>query len=139
MSSAAIRAKDFLLFATFTAAAAGGGIAWAQLPSIPGMGGGIGGLSGISSMGAGNAAGVLGYCLQNNLLSSGKTSTATSVLGSLTGMPGVSGSEGFIAGQAGNILGGSGRSSNALSLDSLSGDLKSQACNMVLKQAKTFL
>ena len=125
------QAKALLLFAALSAAPAS-----AQFPSIPGMGG-LGGLGGISSMGMGNAAGVLGYCLQNNLIGGASAGGASSVLSSLTKQPGVAGSQGYTAGQAGNILGSNG--TNALSLGSLSGDLKSQACNMVLKQAKTFL
>jgi hypothetical protein len=126
--------KPFLLFAAIAASA--GGPASAQFPSLPGMGG-LGGLSGISSMGMGNAAGVLGYCLKNNLLGGASAGGATDVLSSLTKKPGVAGSTGYTAGQAGNILSGSG--GNALSLGSLNGNLKSQACGMVLKQAQKFL
>ena len=128
-------AKALTILAGLVFAAAGP--ASAQFASLPSMGN-LGGLGGISSMGMGNAAGVLGYCLQNNLLGGASAGGATSVLDSLTKKPGVAGSSGFTAGQAGNILGGSG-GGNALSLGGLSGDLKSQACNMVLKQAKTFL
>ena len=128
--------KALLILASLAAAIAGP--AQAQLPSLGGLGG-LGGLSGISSMGMGNAAGVLGYCLQNNLLggASGGSSGATSVLSNLTKKPGVAGSSGFTAGQAGNILGGNG--GTAMSLANVNSSLKSQACNMVLKQAKTFL
>jgi len=127
------RSRAFLLFAAFAAASAP---ASAQFPSLPGMGG-LGGLSGISSMGMGNAAGVLGYCLQNNLLGGASAGGATNVLSSLTKKPGVAGSSGYTAGQAGNIL--TGKSGHGLSLGSLSGDMKSQACGMVLKQAQKFL
>ena len=127
--------KALLILASLTAAAIGVP-AQAQLPSLGGLGG-LGGLSGISSMGMGNAAGVLGYCLQNNLLGGATGGGATSVLSGLTKKPGVAGSSGFTAGQAGNILGGNG--GTALSLANVNNSLKSQACNMVLKQAQTFL
>ena len=124
-------ARSCSLFAAlvFSAAAA----APAQMPSIPGLGG-LGGLPNISNMGMGNAAGVLGYCTQNKLL--GGSTDASSVANSLLKKPGVAGSEEFAAGQAGNILTG-GKSS--FSLGSVSDPIKSQACNMVLKQAGKFL
>jgi hypothetical protein len=96
--------------------------------------GGLGGVPNISDLGIGNAAGVLGYCAKNRLL--GDTSGASSVLNALEKKPGVTSSKDFAAGQAGQILGGDGVS---LSLDSITGPMKSQACEMVLKQAQQFL
>lgn len=119
-----------ILFAVLSAGAA---VAAAQLPSIPGMGG-MGGMPNISGMGMGNAAGVLGYCTKNKVL--GSSSGASSVLSSLEKKPGVTGSKEFAAGQAGHILTGKG---SGFSLGSASGPVKSQACNMVLKQAHHFL
>lgn len=104
----------------------------AQMPSIPGLGG-IGGLPSISGMGMGNAAGVLGYCMKNNLL--GGSTNASSVADSLMKKPGVAGSKGFAAGNAGTILSGK----QSFSLGSVSDPIKSQACGMVLKQAGKFL
>ena len=124
------RAAPAIFFAILAVGAAG---AAAQLPSIPGMGG-LGGMPNISGMGVGNAAGVLGYCTKNKLL--GGSSGASSVLSSLEKKPGVTSSKGFAAGQAGHILGGNGAN---LSLDSVAGPMKSQACNRVLKQARHFL
>lgn len=88
----------------------------------------------ISGMGVGNAAGALAYCTKNKVL--GSSTGASSVLSSLEKKPGVTSSKDFAAGQAGQILGGKG---GAFSLDSATGPMKSQACNMVLKQAKHFL
>ena len=104
-----------------------------QMPTIPGLGG-MTGLPNISGMGMGNAAGVLGYCMQNNLM--GGSTEASSVANSLLKKPGVAGSEEFAAGQAGNILTGG---KSGFSLGSVSDPIKSQACNMVLKQAGKFL
>ena len=109
--------------------------ATAQLPGLPGGSSMLGGmLPNVSGISAGNAAGVLGYCLQGNML--GGTS-ASSVLGGLTKNPAVKTSPDYTAGLAGNILGGGGGS--PFSLGQLPTDLKSKACNMVLKQATTLL
>jgi hypothetical protein len=125
--------------------------AQAQMPGMPGMpagapgsvGGMAGGMAGgatsslgmpdVSSMGVGNATGVLSYCVKNNVLGG---SEATSALGSLTGKPEVKSSDGFTAGSAGTLLSGNG---SKLSLDSVPAPMKSKVCNMVLKQAKSFL
>lgn len=104
----------------------------AQLPSIPGMGG-IGGLPDISSIGVGNATGALGYCVKNKLL---KGADAGSVLNTLNGKPNVATSPGYADGQSGNLKLGNGSN---FSLSGIQGQAKTQACNMVLKQAKTFL
>jgi hypothetical protein len=123
------------------------GTARAQMPSMPGMPGGAssvaGGMAGgatggmgmpnVSSMGVGNATGVLSYCVKNNVLSG---SDATSTLGALTGKPEVKSSDGFTAGSAGNVVSGDG---SKLSLDSVPAPMKSKVCDMVLKQAKSFI
>jgi Protein of unknown function (DUF2501) len=118
-------------------------IAQAQMPSMPSAGGMAGGMAGgatsglgmpnVSSMGAGNATGVLSYCVKNNVLSG---SDATSTLGALTGKPEVKSSDGFTAGSAGNIVSGDG---SKVSLDSMPPSMKTKACGMVLKQAKSFM
>ena len=124
------RTSSAILFAIL---AAGTANAAAQLPSIPGVGG-LGGMPNISGMGVGNAAGVLNYCAKNKVL--GGSSGASSVLSALEKKPGVTSSKEFAAGESGHILGGKG---TGFSLDSATGPMKSQACDMVLKQAKHFL
>jgi hypothetical protein len=126
-------AQRAILLALLAAGATG---AIGQLPSLPGMGsvGGLGGLPDISGVGMGNAAGVLGYCTKNKLL--GGSSDASSVLSTLGKKPGVTTSKEFTAGQAGQIVGEKGAK---FSLDSVTGPMKSKACNMVLKQARNFL
>ena len=104
-----------------------------HMPSIPGLGG-MGGLPNISGMGMGNAAGVLGYCAKNKLLG-GQSAHATSVVDGLMKKPGVAGSKGLAAGEAGTILSGK----TSFPLASVSDPIKSQACGMVLKQAGKFL
>ncbi len=126
--------------------------------SLGGLGGGLGGLFGgaapsIGSIGAGNAAGLLGYCLKNNLLGQGgmlggltggqtgaraapQASGAQSILQRLTGRKDVQTSPGFAAGQAGQVQAGNGQT---LALGNLGGQVKTQLCNVVLKRAKAFL
>ncbi|GAA0668236.1 hypothetical protein FHT00_000272 [Sphingomonas insulae] len=123
--------------------------ATSQAGGLLGRAGGLlgGGLPQVGSIGAGNAAGLLGYCVKNKLLgvvdsaggataTNGTNSGAAGILGRLTGKPGVATSPGYAAGQSGRVLGGGGQS---LSLDSLRGQVKSQVCNVVLKRAQSFL
>ncbi|MET0588041.1 MAG: DUF2501 domain-containing protein, partial [Novosphingobium sp.] len=107
------------------------GAANAQLPKLPGGAGGAVGLPDVSSMGAGNAAGVLGYCVKNKLVGG---ADASSVLGGLTAKPEVKASPDFKSGEVGNILSGDGSS---FSLNSAPKQMKSKACDMVLKQGKS--
>ncbi|GGE18006.1 hypothetical protein GCM10011529_25640 [Polymorphobacter glacialis] len=111
------------------------GAAQAQLPAMPStksLSGLTGGLPDMSKLSAGNAAGVLGYCVKNKVLGGGD---ASSVLSKLTGKPGVTSSADYKTGEAGQL--GTGKS--ALSLDSLTGSLKTKACDMVLKDAKSLI
>src|SRR5262245_52768111 len=64
------------------------------------------GLPNVSSMTAGNAAGVLQYCMKNNLVS---TSSAGAVLDGLGKKPDLTKSADYTAGQSGKILTGSGK------------------------------
>ncbi len=107
----------------------------------------IGGLPDLAGIGAGNAAGLLGYCIQNNLLGgltgqagSGATRAAdggaSSILQRLTGRQGVTTSPGYQAGQSGQVVAPSGQ---ALSLDGLRGQVKNRVCGLVLKRARSFL
>lgn len=105
------------------------GTASAQLPGIPG---GVG-LPDVSKMGAPNVAGVLGYCVKNKLLGG---DSANSVIDGLKGKAGVTSAPEYSSGQAGNIVTGSG---SPVSLDSLPAQLKTQACNAVLKHGSSLL
>lgn len=109
--------------------ARGGGLA-----GLLGEGGllGDGGLPNIASAGAGNAAGLLGYCIKNNLVAG---NGAAGILGQLTGKRGVTASPGFEAGQRGQVQTGD----NAFSLAGVQDRVKTQLCGMVLKRARSFL
>jgi hypothetical protein len=93
---------------------------------------GGGGLPDIASTGAGNAAGLLGYCIKNNLV---EGNGAAGILGRLTGRQGVTASPGFEAGQKGQVQTGR----NAFSLAGVQDRVKTQLCGLVLKRARSFL
>ena len=90
-------------------------------------------LPNVSSMTAGNAAGVLQYCMKNKLVSS---SSAGAVLEGLGKKPDLTKSADYAAGQSGKVLTGSGKGTSIAGMQPY---LKSQTCSMVLKQAKHFL
>ena len=84
---------------------------------------------------AGNAAGVITYCMKNNYLNTDK---AAQVKDQLLGKLGVPRQEeprdqGFQSGLGGLVTGSNGKS---FSIDRLKGDLKEKACDLVLNNAK---
>jgi len=105
----------------------GVGSAHAQLsaPPIPSV------LPNVAKMSAGNAAGVLQYCMKNHLVS---TVSAGTVVDNLTKKPEITKSSDFSTGQAGQIV-----ADKRFSIAKAPSHLKSQACDMVLKQGKHLL
>ncbi|MDQ0839507.1 DUF2501 domain-containing protein [Sphingomonas faeni] len=126
---------------------------------LGGLGGLLGGaLPSVGWIGAGNAAGLLGYCLKNNLLGQGgalgaltggrngaaraggstnaPATGAQSILQRLTGRQGIRTSPGYAAGQEGEVQAPNGQ---AFSLDDLGGQVKTRMCSVVLNRAKAFL
>jgi hypothetical protein len=81
----------------------------------------------------GNAAGVLQYCVQNNYLGGDATSLKDKLLAKVTGQP--KQQTGFANGAKG-LLQGSGSS---FDLKSVSGTVKTKACDYVLKNAKSLM
>ena len=98
--------------------------------SLPSM---VSGLPKVGSMSAGNAAGVLQYCTTNKLVSS---TSSSMILDGLKKKPNLTSSADYAAGKAGKIVGGGAK---PFSLAQAPPHLKSQACDMVLKQAKHLL
>lgn len=92
-------------------------------------------LPSLSSASTSNVAGILGYCVQNNVLQS-STSTASSVLNNLTQKPGVTSSSAYSAGQQGLLQTGD---NQMFSLANLKGQLKTKLCNTVLSKAQSLL
>lgn len=106
--------------------------------------GGVGGSSALSAAGlmgsgsAGNAAGVITYCMKNNYLNADK---AAQVKGQLLGKMGLGAQEepkdeGYASGLSGLITGSDGKSFN---LDKVKGDVKEKACDYVLDNAQSLL
>lgn len=91
----------------------------------------ISALPDIKSISPANAAGVLQYCVKNNLVSSAATDE---VLAPLTAKQGIKGSPEFGAGQAGSIISGG----KTFALGGANDYLRSQACDLVFRQAKLF-
>ena len=109
----------------------------------PALGGGAD-ISALSAMGltgsgtAGNAAGVITYCMKNNYLNAGK---AAQVKDQLLGKMGLGQKEepkdeGYASGLSGMVMGSGGKSFN---LAKVKGDLKEKACDFVLDNAKSLL
>ncbi len=98
----------------------GGGMMSQMLPSL-------------SSSSTSNVAGVLSYCVQNNIV---QGSSATSALSALTGKSGVTSSSGYQAGEQGDIQSGNGSS---FALSSVNQQIKTKACNLVLQHAQSLL
>jgi hypothetical protein len=90
-------------------------------------------LPNLSSTTAGNAAGLLGYCVKNKILGG---SSAASALGTLTERKAITSSEDYTAGRSGKLLTGQG---NSLSLSGLGGTIKGKVCDLVLQRALSFL
>lgn len=109
--------------ATSSAKSAGMGMMSNMLPSL-------------SSASTSNITGVLGYCVQNNVLQGAQSTAASSVLGNLTQKESVTSSSGYSAGQQGLLQTGD---NQTFSLANLKGELKSKLCNMVLNKAQSFL
>lgn len=106
-----------------------------------GSGAGAGALTALGlspSATAGNAAGVITYCMKNNYLNADK---AAQVKDQLLGKLGMKKQEepkdkGFQGGLAGLVTGADGKS---FSIDRLKGSLKEKACDFVLDNAKNLI
>lgn len=111
------------------------------------LGGALGGgadMSALSGLGltssgtAGNAAGVITYCMKNNYLNASK---AAHVKDQLLGKMGLAPKEepkdeGYLSGLSGMVTGSGGRS---FDLDKVKGNLKEKACDYVLDNAQSLL
>ena len=159
-----------------TAPAERGGGWGDSLGDLGGLGGDLGGLGGllggampsVGSIGAGNAAGLLGYCLKNNLLGQGGALGGAQgggqglggMLGGLTGRSAAPPRTAAPATGAQSILqrltgrrdvqtspgyaaGQAGQvqagNGQSLSLGNLGGQVKTKLCSLVLNRAKAFL
>jgi hypothetical protein len=88
-------------------------------------------LPGVSKITLANAAGVLKYCEEKNLVSGAATDA---VLDTFVNKPDVKSTD-YLAGVTGKILGDGGKD---YTIGTAPGYLQSEACNRVLQQAKAF-
>ena len=103
------------------------GAASAQLPA-----GLLGSLApNVSSASAGNAAGLLTYCIKNKVLGA---QDASAVLGKLTGTNDVTQSKDYAQGSAGVVQTGNG---TGFSLANLKGQRKTRMCDMMLQHGRS--
>jgi hypothetical protein len=108
-----------------------------------GTGGALGGLTGglpsVSQASPGNTAGVLQYCVRNNLVSgSAATSVKDSVVSKVTGSGQGANDSGFKAGNNGLLQTGNGQSFS-LSGSGVKEQVTHKVCDMVLEHAKSLL
>jgi hypothetical protein len=92
---------------------------------------------------AGNAAGVLQFCITNNYLGGADLTNAGSMkdklVGKLGGQDKADADSGYTAGAAGNVIGGDGKSVSIADMGSLENKLTQQGCQAVLSHASSLL
>jgi hypothetical protein len=98
-------------------------------------------LSSLAPGSAGNAAGVLQFCLSNNYLGGADASSMKDkLIGKVGGQDKADQDTGFVSGAKGVVMGGDGKSTNIADMGgSLESGLTKQACEAVLKNAQSLL
>lgn len=112
-----------------------------SVPSAPGLGslGSLGSLSSIQPGSLGNAAGILGYCVQNDYLNGGDAvSTKDQLIGKLAGSSGqpAESNPDYVNGTNGILSSSSGQTVD-LSTAGLKAAAAKQLCGRILDQAKS--
>ncbi len=106
-------------------------------------GGGSLDLGSLASGSAGNAAGILQYCVQNNFLGGADLTSAgtmkDSLISKIGGQDKADADPGFAAGLQGNVIGGNGSSTSIADMGSLENKLTQTACKAVLDHASSLL
>lgn len=102
-----------------------------------------GGDKALSSGTMSNAAGILQYCIKNNILSGNVTETVKNKLSDKLGVTGAgnAGSEDYQQGMSGLLHTGEGKKLDLNNLVSspITETIKKKACDLVLKQGKSFI
>ncbi|CAM3723883.1 DUF2501 domain-containing protein [Bordetella tumulicola] len=112
----------------------GGALGGGDSSALSALGGGS-----VSAGSAGNAAGVLEFCMKNNYLSGGDASSVKDqLMGKLGGSEKASSDESYTKGAEGILTGGNGQSVD-LSGGGLKEEITRKACDQVLEQGKSFL
>lgn len=102
--------------------------------------GGGGDMSSLTSGTAGNAAGVIEFCIKNNYLGGDAASSMKDqLIGKLGGPEKAEQDTGYTDGAKGLLTGGDGKSMNLADSGGLKEKLTKKACESVLEHAKSFL
>jgi hypothetical protein len=100
-------------------------------------------LGSLTSGSAGNAAGVLQYCMTNNFLGGADLTNAGSMkdklIAKVGGQDKADADTGFAAGAQGNVIGGDGKSVSIADMGSLENNLTQTACKAVMNHATSLL
>ena len=127
-----------VVFAAALATSIGSGLAMAQdLNSLKGMAGGLD-PSKLVSGSAGNAAGVIEYCMKNNFLGGDAGGIKDQLMGKVTG-GGETEKNDYADGAKGLLKTGEGKSVDIGQLGSMKESVTKKACKSVLDHAKSFL
>jgi len=100
-------------------------------------------LGSLASGSAGNAAGILQYCVTNNFLGGNDLTSASSMkdklIGKVGGQDKADADPGFAAGSQGNVIGSDGKSVSIADMGSLENKLTQTACKAVMDHATSLL
>jgi hypothetical protein len=119
-----------------------------QIPGLKDAAGGMD-VSSLASGSAGNAAGVIEYCMKNNFLGGDAAGVKDQLVGKLGGEDKAKADPGYTEGLKGMVAGGDGKGTDLSSLGGgdatggalgdMKGKLTEQACSAVLDNAKSLL
>ena len=107
------------------------------LDQLKGAAGGSTSLPSVGQQGAGNTAGVLQYCVQNNYLDGKSADPVRNTL--MNHVPGQSGDNSYRQGSQGVLETGSGQNYNLSGSGGLKEQATKQVCDLVLKHARSLL
>ena len=97
-------------------------------------------LSALASGSAGNAAGILQFCLGGNYLTgSTATSMRDQLISKIGGADSAQQDTGYTSGTQGNLIGSNGQTVDITKMGSLESNLTQQACSAVLDHASSLL
>ena len=97
-------------------------------------------LSSLASGSAGNAAGILQFCISNNYLTGNAAgSMKDRLISKIGGADAAQQDTGYASGTEGNLIGSDGNSLDITKMGSLESNLTQQACSAVLDHASSLL
>jgi hypothetical protein len=137
-----------LTLSALTALACANSASAQDLGALKGAAGGGLDVSSLASGSAGNAAGIIEYCMKNNFLGGGASGVKDQLIGKLGGEDKAKEDPGYLDGAKGMLTGGDGKSTDLSSLGGggaggalgdMKGKLTEKACSAVLDHAKSLL